>query len=87
MTTQFDPVAELFIERMKIALPLGAATDIYWGFHFLLGAMMTTIAATGRIDRLSNGQCRSADLDLIHQKMVPFLAAGYRALCDSTDER
>lgn len=81
MASQFDPVAALFIERIEATLPGSDARDIYWGFHFLLGAMVTTFAETGRIDRLSQGICRSSDLDTIQQKMVPFLAGGFRALC------
>lgn len=81
MATHFDPVARLFIEKATQALPGSAAQEIYWGFHFLLGAMTTTFAETGRIDQLSGGACRSDDLDTIHARMIPFLAAGFRAIC------
>ena len=81
MATQFDPVARLFIDKAQQALPESDTRDIYWGFHFLLGAMTTTFAETGRIDQLSNGVCRSDDLDTIHARMIPFLAAGFAAIC------
>ena len=81
MSTQFDPVAAQFVERTRRALPVANRRDVYWGFHFLLGAMIFTFAETGRIDRLSGGLCRAGDLDTVHDKMVPFLAAGFRALC------
>jgi AcrR family transcriptional regulator len=81
MTSQFDAVATQFIERTKLVMPYSDVRDIYWAFHFLLGAMTSTFAETGRIDRLSGGLCRSAELDTIHGKMVPFLAAGFRAIC------
>jgi hypothetical protein len=81
MASQFDPVASLFIEKTRSVLPAADVRDIYWAFHFLLGAMIMTFAETGRIDRLSAGACRSADLDSIQAKMVPFLAAGFRAIC------
>ena len=87
MASQFDPVARLFIDKAKLMLPLSTEGDVYWAFHFLLGAMVTTFAETGRIDRLSDGRCRSSDLDVIHAKMVPFLAAGFRAICDNTSAR
>lgn len=83
MASQFDPVATQFIERAREVLPHGDMRNIYWAFHFLLGAMTITFAETGRIDRLSAGLCRADDLDVIHAKMVPFLAAGFNALCDS----
>ncbi|MGR9091375.1 MAG: TetR/AcrR family transcriptional regulator [Gammaproteobacteria bacterium] len=81
MAAQFDPVARLFIDKVRQALPAAGMQDIYWGFHFLLGAMTTTFAETGRIDQLSQGVCRSDDLDTIHARMTPFLAAGFTAIC------
>lgn len=87
MATQFDPVARLFIEKAQQALPDSAIPDVYWGFHFLLGAMTTTFAETGRIDQLSHGTCRSDDLDTIHARMIPFLAAGFRAICRPASDR
>ncbi len=81
MASQFDAVATKFIERTKLALPHSDERNIYWAFHFLIGTMMMTFAETQRIDRLSGGRCRSSDLDTIHAKMIPFLAAGFEALC------
>lgn len=81
MAAEFDPVAHEFIARVGRACPEADPDDVYWGFHFLLGAMTITFAETGRIDGLSAGRCRSADLAAIHARMVPFLAAGFRALC------
>ncbi len=81
MSSQFDSVAIQFIERTKQALPYSDDRNIYWAFHFLLGAMIMTFAETGRIDKLSGGLCRSDDLDTIHAKMIPFLAAGFEAIC------
>lgn len=81
MAAEFDPVARAFIARVEQVFPRASADDIYWSFHFLLGAMTITFAETGRIDELSSGHCLTADLDAIHARMIPFLAAGFRALC------
>lgn len=81
MSAQFDPVAELFVNRMKEALPNCDMANIYWGFHFLLGAITLTFAETGRIDRLSKGLCRSNELRDIQAKMLPFFSAGFMAIC------
>ena len=81
MASQFDAVATKFIERTKLALPDSDERNIYWAFHFLLGTMTMTFAETQRIDSLSGGLCRSSDLDTIHAKMIPFLAAGFKTLC------
>ncbi|MGR8946787.1 MAG: TetR/AcrR family transcriptional regulator [Gammaproteobacteria bacterium] len=81
MSAQFDPIAQSFIEHMQTVLPNSKVDNIFWGFHFLLGAVTFTFAETGRVDKLSGGKCRSTDLEVICEKMTPFLAAGFRAIC------
>ncbi|HEY2685696.1 MAG TPA: TetR family transcriptional regulator [Steroidobacteraceae bacterium] len=81
MTQHFDPLVEKFISALREALPECPAREIYWGYQFLTGALTLTFAETGRIDKLSGGLCRSKDLDSVHERLVPFVAAGYRALC------
>ena len=81
MSAEFDPVASEFVRGVKRVFPRAKRENIYWAFHFLLGAMTITFAETGRVDALSKGRCRAADLDAIHARMIPFLAAGFRALC------
>ena len=81
MSAQFDPVARSFVSCIKEALPDCDDRNIYWGFHFLLGAITLTFAETGRIDRLSGGLCRSTELEEIQSAMVPFFAAGFRKIC------
>ncbi|MGE0483140.1 MAG: TetR/AcrR family transcriptional regulator [Gammaproteobacteria bacterium] len=81
MSEEFDPVARAFIDRVRETYPQAAPERIYWGFHFLVGAMTITFADTGRVDVLSAGLCRSDDLAAIHAHMVPFLAAGFARLC------
>ncbi|HMK85197.1 MAG TPA: TetR family transcriptional regulator [Steroidobacteraceae bacterium] len=84
MTQHFDPLVEKFIAVLREALPGCAAREIYWGYQFLTGALTLTFAETGRIDRLSGGLCKSADLDSVHERLAPFVAAGFRALCGAS---
>lgn len=84
MTRHFDPLVERFIAVMREALPACPAREIYWGYQFLTGALTLTFAETGRIDKLSGGLCRSSDLDSVHERLAPFVAAGFRALCSQT---
>ena len=81
MTRYFDPVVHRFIEAIRLALPGCDPRDIYWAYHFLSGALTLTFAETGRIDKLSGGICRSSDLASLHERLVPYCAAGFRALC------
>ena len=81
MDQHFDPVVLRLIDLLKKAMPDCAAEDIFWGYHFVTGALMLTLARTGRIDRLSGGLCRSDDYDAVKTRMASFMAAGFRSIC------
>ena len=81
MSRFFDPVVQRFIGAIRRALPQCDDRDLYWAYHFLSGALTLTFAETGRIDKLSGGVCRSSDLASVHERLVPYCAAGFRALC------
>lgn len=81
MTEHFDPIVARFIEVLCEALPGCSKREVFWGYQFLTGALTLTFAETGRIDKLSGGLCQSSDLDSVHQRLAPFVAAGFRALC------
>lgn len=80
MDVHFDPVVHKLVSILKRALPGYSDEDIYWGYHFVTGALMNTLARTGRIDRLSGGVCRSADFPAVKQRIAKFMAAGFLAL-------
>ena len=82
MGKNFDPVVLRLIEILKKALPDCPDEDIFWGYHFVTGALMLSLARTGRIDKLSGGLCKSDDLHAIKQRMAAFMAAGFHEICD-----
>ena len=82
MDKYFDPVVLRLIEILKKALPEADERDIFWGYHFVTGALMLTLARTGRIDKLSHGLCRSEDYEAVKARMARFMAAGFRDICD-----
>lgn len=82
MTEYFDPVVRRLIQLLKKALPGCSAEDIFWGYHFISGALLLTLGRTGRIDRLSGGLCHSDDFDAIKARMASFMAAGLLAFCE-----
>jgi AcrR family transcriptional regulator len=82
MTRYFDPTARRLIELIKRVLPDAREEDLYWGYHNLSGALTLTLGETGRLDRLSNGLCRSGDLETAGEYMVRFAAAGFRSVCE-----
>jgi AcrR family transcriptional regulator len=80
MDEYFDPVVLKLVSILKRALPDHREEDIFWGYHFVTGSLMNTLAHTGRIDRLSSGLCRSDDFLAVKQRMAKFMAAGFYAL-------
>ena len=82
MDKNFDPVVLRLVEIINKALPEADRVDVFWGYHFVSGALMMTLARTGRIDKLSDGLCKSDDFEAVKQRMATFMAAGFRAICE-----
>jgi AcrR family transcriptional regulator len=80
MDLHFDPVVLKLVSILKRALPTYSDEDVFWGYHFVTGALMNTLARTGRIDRLSGGLCHSDDFPAVKQRIAKFMAAGFLAL-------
>ncbi len=85
MDEHFDPVVLRLIGLLKKALPDCSDVDIFWGYHFVTGALVLTLARTGRIDKLSGGICKSEDFGAVKGRMASFLAAGFLAICSKKD--
>ncbi|WP_343794366.1 TetR/AcrR family transcriptional regulator [Brevundimonas kwangchunensis] len=81
MYSLFDPVVLKLIGLLKKAMPEAADEDIFWGYHFVTGALTLTLARTGRIDHLSGGLCKSEDFEAVKLRMATFMAGGFRAVC------
>jgi AcrR family transcriptional regulator len=81
MDAHFDPVVLRLIGLLKKALPGCSETDIFWGYHFVSGALMLTLARTGRIDKLSGGLARSDDFVAVKEHMAAFMAGGFEEIC------
>lgn len=83
--THFDPVVLRLIGLLKRALPECPEDRIFWGYHFVTGGLVLTLARTGRIDALSGGLCKSDDFTSVKSYMARFMAAGFLEICRSTD--
>jgi AcrR family transcriptional regulator len=86
MTRHFDVVINRLIALLRRCRPGCADADLYWCYHFLSGALTLSLSQTGRIDRLSGGVCASSDMEAILRRMVPFIAAGFRRVCQPGGE-
>ena len=80
MDVHFDQVVLKLVSILKRALPDYPDEDVFWGYHFVTGALMNTLARTGRIDRLSGGVCHSDDFTAVKKRIAKFMAAGFLAL-------
>jgi AcrR family transcriptional regulator len=80
MDVHFDPVVLKLVSILKRALPDTSEEDIFWGYHFVTGSLMNTLARTGRIDRLSGGLCHSDDFLAVKKRISKFMAAGFLRL-------
>jgi AcrR family transcriptional regulator len=78
----FDVVVLKLIDLLKLALPDCTEEDIFWGYNFVTGALVLTLARTGRIDQLSQGLCRSDDFVAVKARMTTFMTGGFLALCE-----
>ena len=74
-----DPTALHFINALRAALPKANQESIYWGYMFLLGAVVQIMAGTGRIEQLSRGLCTTEDINAAMREIVPFVCHGLRA--------
>ena len=77
MTQYFDPLAKKFLAAIHATMPESKPEDLFWCYHFLSGALTLTFSGTERISNLSEGMCKSSNLDAVHERLVPFITAGF----------
>jgi AcrR family transcriptional regulator len=75
----FDASSREFLRILAQALPDLDQDEMYWRFHFVLGAMVYTMAAPGRIEAITDGAVDSTDSTAALSRLVAFAAAGFRA--------
>lgn len=61
------------------ALPELDEAELAWRMHFTIAAMANVMADQHRLEVLSGGLCSSRDVEGTISRLVPFLAAGFRA--------
>lgn len=75
----FDESSRRIIEALAEALPDLPRQELYWRFHFLIGAMFYTMADSGRIQALSDGACDPGGSEETLKRMVATFAGVFRA--------
>ena len=84
MDSHFDPVVLRLIDLLGQAMPDCPRERIFWGYQFVSGGLMMTLATTGRIDKLSGGLCHSEDFGAAKAHIAKFMAGGFLAICQGT---
>ncbi len=80
MDASLDPIVLRLIGLLQKALPDAQPEDLFWTFQFSSGAYSLILSRTGRIDRLSDGLCKSDDFEAVRERFVTFMAGGFDAL-------
>jgi AcrR family transcriptional regulator len=77
---EFDTTVQRFLDLLMRLAPDVPPAEIYWFYHLMSGSLAMCLAQTGRIDILSRGLCKSADLMAVLEPMTLVYRAGFEAL-------
>lgn len=76
----FDPTAELFLEKLHGTLPGLSRPVLLRGFSMALVAMLQILSKNRRLDALSGGTVSADDLDAAYKALIRFVVAGLEGL-------
>ena len=76
----YDPVARQYLDEFARTFPTMPLTDIYYGFSFMVGTMVSIVAEPGRVEHLSSNRIKASDVEAAFKRMLPFFCAGFRSL-------
>lgn len=79
MDEPFDALVQRFLVIMR-QIGQMPEEEIFWFTHYLLGSLTFSMAQTGRINRLSEGRCRSDDFENVLRTSMMLFASAYMAL-------
>ena len=79
LTDHFRLSLEKFKPPLEKALPHLKPADFFWRVHFLVGAMVHTMADSERIQIVSGGICNPDDTEGTVKRLVSFISAGMEA--------
>lgn len=78
----FDPMAKQFIAALSLASPKVDATDMFWRYLFMIGAVVLTVTDSGkdnRVARLSGGKADTSRSRDFRSALFRFLKGGITA--------
>lgn len=78
----FDPTAELFLDRLQETLPKVPRPLLMRGFSLSLVAMLQTFSKNRRVDSLSGGHVTADDMEEAYVVLLKFSTRGLEALSE-----
>jgi AcrR family transcriptional regulator len=72
-------VLSRFMAAISRALPEIPVVELYWKFLFSAGVFSHTVAGLRKIETISGGQCDTSDVEGLLERLVVYVAAGFRA--------
>jgi AcrR family transcriptional regulator len=75
----FDASDAVFLESIHRAVPGLTKADVYWRFHFFVGAMIYTMSDSGQLEGLSMGACSPSSVEESIAQLVRSFTAVFKA--------
>jgi len=79
---EFGETLMRFEAALRRALPDLPVEQLYWRFHFAMGAMLHTISCGRMLDEYTQGLCTLDDPEDVTSRLVDFMAAGMRGAAE-----
>ena len=75
----FGEILQRFSAAIGRTLPELSSEELMWRVHFMLGAMIHTVADQPSIRALSGGLCDPSDIEGVRRRLIDFVSAGLRS--------
>jgi AcrR family transcriptional regulator len=75
---QFKQVLSRYVKTLSLSLPHLAVDEIVWRMHFVIGAMVHTMAQDEMLQRISQGACGQPTIDTTLNRFFSFAISGLR---------
>jgi AcrR family transcriptional regulator len=76
----YDPIAREYIEALQKVMPELSRSEVYWGYLMTTSTVVSSMARTGRINRLSEGVLGDDNNEQLIVRLIHFTANGLRGL-------
>ncbi|WP_290771045.1 TetR/AcrR family transcriptional regulator [Hoeflea sp.] len=80
LTRHFDATAKRYIAVLIEAMPNAKPGDVVRAFTMMLNLMLATVSQHARIDRLTDGELKAADLTSAYKPLLKFVVAGMKSI-------